>query len=78
MNRFLLAIALVVACSAPVMADSGKTPSKAKQAHVKPTPKFKWNSEKARGSFDRDEVKDPYWEPCDYTTAWGPNPCGGS
>src|SRR6476619_296826 len=20
---------------------------------------------------------DPYWTPCDYSTAWGPNACGG-
>jgi hypothetical protein len=31
--------------------------------------------------FERDEngeLIDPYWEPCDYTTDWGPNGCGGS
>jgi hypothetical protein len=78
MNRFLLAIALVVACSAPVLADGGKTHSKAKQTHVKPTPKFQWNSEKAKKRFERDEDKPLPWEPCDYSTTWGPNGCGGS
>jgi hypothetical protein len=26
---------------------------------------------------DQGEVVDPYWQPCDYTTNWGPNACGG-
>jgi Ni/Co efflux regulator RcnB len=77
MNRFLLAIALVAVCSAPVLA-SGKTHSKAKQTHVESTSERQWKSEKAKKRFDRDADKPPPWEPCDYSTTWGPNGCGGS
>jgi hypothetical protein len=81
MNRVLLAVVLVLACAAPASAWSKKTHGKAEQAESDRPPKYPWKSRKARRKFDRREVqeenKDPYWEPCDYTTNWGPNGCGG-
>jgi hypothetical protein len=81
MNRVLLGVVLVLACAAPASAWSSKTHGKAKQTEVRPVPKHQWKSEKMRRRFERREVeeenKNPYWDPCDYTTGWGPHACGG-
>jgi opacity protein-like surface antigen len=77
MNKFLLAAALVVVCSAPVLADGGKS-HKAKQTYVGSTAEAQWSWKKARRKLDRATVKeDPYWEPCDYMANGGPRACGG-
>jgi hypothetical protein len=81
MTGYLLAVALVLACAAPASAWSGKTHGKTKQTHVGSAPESQWTSPKPKRKFERDEngeLIDPYWEPCDYTTDWGPNGCGGS
>jgi hypothetical protein len=75
MNRLLLAASLVVAFSAPALA-FGKKHGKAKQPPV--TSEHQWKAEKAKKKFDRDDDKPLPWEPCDYSTTWGPNGCGGS
>ena len=81
MNRVLLAFVLVLVCTAPASAWSGKIYGKAKQTKFRPIPKHQWKSEKARRRFERREVekenKDPYWDPCDYNTGWGQHACGG-
>ena len=78
MNKLLLAAALVVACSAPVLADGGKSHSKAKQTYVGSSSEHQWSWKKARRKIDRETVKeDPYWEPCDYMANGGPRACGG-
>jgi hypothetical protein len=75
MNRFLLVIALAIAYSAPVLAASGETHSKAKQTHVGPTSE---RLSKALGGFNRGDPNDPYWDPCiSYQRNWGPGACGG-
>jgi hypothetical protein len=75
MKRFLLAVAFVLACSAPVLAEHGKTQSKAKQTQVAPTSERLRN---ALGGFNRGDPNDPYWEPClSYQRGWGTGACGG-
>jgi hypothetical protein len=81
MTRCLLAFILVLACAAPTSAWSGEARSKAKQTHVGSAYESQRTSPKPKMKFERDEngeLIDPYWEPCDYTTDWGPNGCGGS
>jgi hypothetical protein len=78
MNRILLAIAVIAACSAPALAGSTHAQGKAKPPHAATTFERPWKSERAKKKTDQDEAKDPYWEPCDYSTNWGPNACGGS
>ena len=76
MNRFLLAGALVLAVSAPVLATPGQTQSKAKQTHVL---KRHWNTDTAPGGFNRGDPNHPYWEPClSYQRSWGVGACGGN
>jgi hypothetical protein len=78
MNKFLLAAVLVAICSAPVLADSGKSHSKAKQTYVGSSYEHQLTWKKARRKLDRETVKeDPYWEPCDYMANGGPRACGG-
>jgi hypothetical protein len=76
MKKVLLALVLVLACAASASAWSDKIPGKPKQSEVKPFSKHQWKSEKTRRRFERREVEeehnDPYWDPCDYTTGWGP------
>jgi hypothetical protein len=82
MNRFLLGVALLAACSGSALAASGKV----HQAHsaypippwVKPLP----HSERlanSLGGWNRGYAADPYWEPClSYQRTWGPGACGGA
>ena len=82
MNRFLLFVALMVTCSSPVLASSGKVrPNYAYTAYpawVLPLP----HSERlanALGGWNRGYPADPYWEPClSYQRNWGPGACGGN
>jgi hypothetical protein len=68
MNKFLLAVALVAACSSPVSAGSGKV--RAKHAHPVYAPHSVYvgpRSERlanALGGYNRGDPNDPYWEPC--------------
>jgi len=73
MNRILLAIAVIAACSPPALAGQRK----AKPPHPATTIERPWQSDRAKKNTDQGEVVDPYWQPCDYTTNWGPNACGG-
>jgi hypothetical protein len=76
-----LAVALIVAFAAPAMAEpwaaGDKTPIGPKQRHVGSTAEHQLKSQKARRRSGLGEVRDPYWTPCDYTSTWGENPCGG-
>jgi hypothetical protein len=79
MGKYLLAIVLALAFVGPASAWSRKAQDKAKQTEMRPATQYQWKS-KARRKFERREVeesKDPYWDPCDYTTNWGPHACGG-
>jgi hypothetical protein len=80
MNRVLLVIALVVAGSAPVFADSGKPHSK---THSNTQAQYEGPRSKtlanALGGFNRGDPNDPYWDPClSYQRNWGPGACGGN
>ena len=84
MNKFLLVLALVVACSSPALAGNVRV----KQAYivdgyalpywVYPRP----HSERlanSLGGWNRGHPADPYWEPClSYQRNWGPGACGGN
>ena len=78
MHRLLLATALLAVCSSPALADWRKTQSKANQTHVSSAYKHRGDAQETerRRKFEETYV-DPYWQPCDYTTNWGPNACGG-
>ena len=80
MIRLLLAVALVISC-ATSLAASDKTLIKGKRTQVESTtvphktavPRRKKEEKKP----SKGEIKDPYWEPCDYASTNGPNACGG-
>ena len=83
MKRLLLAIAIVAACSNPVLAGSGKV--RANRPYTAyPTPSWVLplpHSERLANALDgwnRGYPADPYWEPClSYQRNWGPGACGG-
>ncbi len=81
MNRYLLAAALMLAFSAPASAWPHKSHRKSKQAQVGVASENQWKSDETRRKVERREAEeennDPYWDPCDYTTNWGPHACGG-
>ena len=70
MNKLILAIAILAVSAAPSLAAKphGKTP----HAGVERS----WKRDSAQKT-DSDDYVDPYWQPCDYNTNWGPNACGG-
>jgi hypothetical protein len=81
MNKFLLAVALVAACSSPVLAGSvrGKHArtvyAAPHSAYVGPRSERLAN---ALGGWNRGDPNDPYWDPClSYYRNWGPGACGG-
>ena len=79
MNRSLLVIALLAACTSPAWA--GKVHSNQTYtgypSWVLPLP----HSERlanALGGWNRGYPADPYWDPClSYSRNWGPGACGG-
>ena len=77
MNKLLLATALVIAFSLPALAVEDKSQIRPKHRYVGSTSDHQFKSGKARRKPARGEGSDPYWTPCDYSTAWGPNGCGG-
>jgi len=85
MNRFLLVVALVAACSSPALAGSGKVRANQGGYYVYPTPSWVLplpRSERlanALGGWNRGYPADPYWDPClSYQRNWGPGACGGN
>lgn len=75
MNRTLVVAALLlVCCSAPVSAGSGKVQTKAKETPAAPRLERLAN---ALGGYNRGDPNDPYWEPClSYYRSWSPGACG--
>jgi hypothetical protein len=83
MNKFILGVALVAACSNPVFAGSGNVRGKhghtvyaaPPSVYVGPRSKRLAN---ALGGWNRGDPNDPYWDPClSYYRNWGPGACGG-
>ena len=84
MNKLLLAVMLVAACSSPALAGN----MRARQTHtvdgyalpywVYPLPHSQGLAN-ALGGWNRGYPADPYWEPClSYQRSWGPGACGGN
>jgi hypothetical protein len=82
MDKFLLAVAFMAACSSPALAGSGKVRSQHGQSYaapewVQPSPRSQ-RLANALGGWNRGYPGDPYWEPClSYQRSWGPGACGG-
>jgi hypothetical protein len=72
LNKFFLAITLIVAFSAPALAALEKAPD---QRHVESVSErqSKWGNAQRR--LNRRQVGDPYWTPCDYSSSYGPDSC---
>ena len=69
-TRIFRFLTLTTTCLA-LLAASDHAQFTGKRTHVEKAWKQK---ERKRPSFD---VKDKYWEPCDYASTNGPNACGG-
>jgi hypothetical protein len=84
MNKFLLVLALVVACcSSPALAGNVR-PRQAHTVDGYPLPYWVYplpHSERlanSMGGWNRGYPADPYWDPClSYQRSWGPGACGG-
>jgi hypothetical protein len=72
MNKFLLAITLIVAFSAPALAALGKAQNRPDQRHLESNSERQWKWGNAQR---RRQVGDPYWTPCDYSSSYGPDSC---
>jgi hypothetical protein len=75
LNKFLLAITLIVAFSAPALAALGKAQSRPDQRHLESTSERQWKWGNAQPRLSRRQVDDPYWTPCDYSSSYGPDSC---
>ena len=53
------------------------TPEAAQEFEVRDLPPTINLNQGRRAGSHRGEGSDPYWTPCDYSTARGPNACGG-
>jgi hypothetical protein len=62
MNRFLLAIALITAFSAPALAASEKAPTRPHQRHLESTSEHQWKRVPEQGRSGNSD--DSYWQPC--------------
>jgi hypothetical protein len=65
MSKLLLAVALVVAFSAPAGAAFGKAQNKSDQRRIESTLERQWMVGNAQLRPDQKRVRDPYWMPCD-------------
>jgi hypothetical protein len=72
MKKLILAFAILAISAAPSLADRAKPHGKTPHAGIERS----WQRDSARKT-DSDDYVDPYWQPCDYNTNWGPNACGG-
>src|SRR6476660_1941751 len=75
LNKFLLAITLIVAFSAPASAALEKAQIGPDRRHVESVSErqSKWGNAQRR--LNRRQVGDPYWTPCDYSSSYGPDSC---
>jgi hypothetical protein len=62
MNKFLIAIALVTAFSAPALAALQKAPARPDHRHVEPI-RHQWKG----GEAQNRSANEHYWQPCDST-----------
>jgi hypothetical protein len=69
MSKLLLALALIVAFSAPAVAAFGKAQSKSDQRRIESTLEGQWKVGNAQRRPDRQRVRDPYWMPCNNSSS---------
>ena len=72
MSKLLLALALILAFSAPAGAAIGKAQNRSDQRHLESNSERQWKWGNAQR---RRQVGDPYWTPCDYSSSYGPDSC---
>jgi hypothetical protein len=75
MNKFLLAITLIIAFSPPASAALGKAQNRSHQRRIESTSERQWTLGNAQRRLNRRQVGDPYWTPCDYSSSYGPDSC---
>ena len=69
MSKLLVAFALIVAFSAPAVAAFGKAQSKSDQRRIESTLERQWKVGNAQRRPDRQQVRDPYWMPCNNSSS---------
>jgi hypothetical protein len=69
MSKLLLALALIVAFSAPAVAALGKAQSKSDQRRIESSVERQWKVGNAQPRSDRQPVRDPYWMPCNNSSS---------
>jgi hypothetical protein len=74
MNKFLLAITLIIAFSPPALAALGKAQNRSDQRRIEFTSERQWTLGNAQRRLNRRQVGDPYWTPCD-SSSYGPDSC---
>lgn len=77
MHKLILAATALAISVTPSLADRARLHGKAKQPQAEATLDGSSSYERAKRRVQQEDYEDPYWVPCDYTTAWGPNACGG-
>ena len=68
MSKLLLALALIVAFSAPAVAAFGKAQSKSDQRRIESSLERQWKVGNAQPRSDR-QRGDPYWMPCNNSSS---------
>jgi hypothetical protein len=69
MSKLLLALALIVAFSAPARATFGKAQNRSDQRRIESTVERQWKAGHAQRWPDQQRVRDPYWTPCDNSSS---------
>jgi hypothetical protein len=75
MNKFLLAITLIMAFSPPASAALGKAQIRSDHRHIYFTSEGQWKLGNKQNRLSRQQGSDPYWTPCDYSSSYGPDSC---
>jgi hypothetical protein len=76
LNKFLLAITLIVAFSAPALAALGKTQGRPDQRHVESASERQWKVGNAQRRLNGRQVSDPYWyTPCNNSSSPDADDC---
>ena len=69
MSKLLLALALILAFSAPAGAAIGKAQNRSDQRRIESILERQWEAGHAQRRPDRQRVRDPYWTPCDSSSS---------
>ena len=72
MKRLIVAFALLASFAIPAAASGGKETTEAYRERSVAT-----RPSKSMRTPDRVQRSDPYWQPCNYSSDYGDNACGG-